>query len=699
MEESIFKRDFRYSFLRNGVIELVSEHAPIGWEDNPVTFKRAANVDSLTSSYVSDFEFVKEARDYLKEIFENEYEKGMNPKVQLKIEQFDTSDFKYKFFYIGDVSFYEMEISKISAKFNVQNLNLESRINANTKTVFEYPLSELPTRSVFYGRLILENKAEIFVQTVDTKIAYEHIIKTFDLGIITDELPSGGFLIQNNIDKENKNNNNFFLQSLRIFTQSVNFDIKFNGDVRVRPHDYTHLYVQIMIVKPDNTSDYKTLWYGIWRNTSYEINGITYQNPVYPSTFPIEINYNESIDFNNEDKAYLIYDFLNSVPNDLVFVFYPILNLSGYMNLSYYARSERSRLIPAVKPSDLLRSVLTRLADDAVYDLDLSWLESNPLNNCLITSGDGIRGITDAKIKVSLDNLMKHLRSTIGMGYGYRMDEAGKQTFYVDLIDNFYKKDELLFELGRVKNLIVKSDANNIYSKVDVGYRDQNIDNLNGRYDIHSTVSFTTMGNDLDKKFDCVSPFIASCYAIEYLLLDYEKNPSTDSSNDNDCFIFHCNSDVVNGMVTLDRRIISAGHPAGDSLFNLGFTPKRNMLRCISIIRSFTSLSGNSLYFASSPKNENARTKEPGNHPYITEFDDLNNMGDYKEIFRMINYEFENQDAERLAAKLVTTGGYGYITFTDDDGNTRKAFVQEIGENVAVNMDQKYKLLKMIEDD
>lgn len=690
MKSKIFKDDFRYSFLRNGETELVFEHAPVNWNASPIKFVRVSEIDSLSTSYSDEFEPVLEAREYLKKIFEDEFMKGLNPVVQFKVEKFNTNTFKYEHFFISDVDFFSLDFNSDTVAINTVNQGLESRINANFNTVYEYDLSDFPSsdvRNIEYDRLILQNIANLAIESkfIGTQSESQTIL-SLGSSVINQEIPSGFLLINDASDggSTTEGDDNFILKYLGDDPLLVNIDISIsgsiNGTMQATPPlegniDFSiHIGTSVSTTNPDN---------------------IVYSGKSM-GTINQTVNVNKQFTFTlyKGVKIYLVRNIMliaNSANLNI--------DLSGYLNITFSKRSENKVFIPAVRPSALLGKMINQLAGGIDYNIDLSYLRNSDFNNRLITSGNYIRGIEDAKIKISLSDLRKHLRVTCGIGYGYRMNEAGVQTFYVDDIKKFYRKNEHITHLDKIKNYHIKPDYNNIYNQIDVGYKDQNINDINGKFDIHSTSSFAIEKSDcVEKKLDYVSPIIASCYAIEYLLLDYEKNPTTDSEKDNDNFVFHVYPNASqSGNYRLNRYLEVLNHPAKDSMFNLALTPKRNMLLSIDMIKSYMMLAGLDLEFASSKKDFNATTQHESGTDSVVEFSRVW-FGYYNNNpFNMIHYEFVTMVDESVVAKLQTTGGYGYVSFVDDEGRILKGFVEEVSVNPATDEEQTWKLRKLVE--
>lgn len=214
--------------------------------------------------------------------------------------------------------------------------------------------------------------------------------------------------------------------------------------------------------------------------------------------------------------------------------------------------------------------------------------------NTVLTCGDAIRGFTDQmftpsgpiltippKIKITPNQLIQDgkARDMIGVG-------VEGSNLRIERLPYFYDKSQKIVEtLGIVSDFRMSVSSDFIFNLLKVGYQYRESDTLNGKDDPHTTSVWSTAGLRIKSELDLVSDFIASMYTIEYVRANLGKKTTTDSDKDNDIFLAELSGTVNSaGQWLLSRRHAEPGGSvsgliAGETAFNLGLLPKRNLLR------------------------------------------------------------------------------------------------------------------------
>lgn len=210
----------------------------------------------------------------------------------------------------------------------------------------------------------------------------------------------------------------------------------------------------------------------------------------------------------------------------------------------------------------------------------------NANRTIVLTSGNAIRDLEGATIKISLDMLWKFLDSiySVAMSVNGTSVDIGEEHVMVDVADpiDLPEPEHKSFKVSFMKELCfnqLKQGFPEIRNEVGV---------LNGNEEVNSQVLFGTDSTTLTGVLDKVSPIRTSSYEIEQIRVTTFNASTTDFKNDNDVYALHIGDTLVPaaGSVPahylLDRTInaqVTEGLIEVETIFNLWFSPKRSIIR------------------------------------------------------------------------------------------------------------------------
>ena len=340
----------------------------------------------------------------------------------------------------------------------------------------------------------------------------------------------------------------------------------------------------------------------------------------------------------------------------------------------------------------MLKELISKATDQKYNNIDSFFLES-PLNlasNLLISSGNLIRGIKGAKITTSLKDFFKAIRVLTGAVYWF--DTSGNaEKLIIRHIEDAFAGSEITrtTEISEYKQSIY---SNYIYNQLQLGYKDNTYDEINGKYEFNTELSFAITTDAKAKKLELISPYRADMYGVEFLILDYEASDTTDSKDDNDVFVFHTGilKNSSQKIYELDRTLKDNNNLAGNTAFNLSLSPKHCLLRQIKYIASVFQFSGSNLNFASSEKDYDMIASDG-----VDEHADIN-LNDYYKLFNPVQYEFETKTGSNMS-ELVRKNPNGYI-IVKNNGKTIKGYIISVSENPGREKSQKWQILEKTDE-
>lgn len=668
---NVFPDKFRFSFEKNGE-RYECKYSPDEWNNNVLNWTRSIDNAETLVKYTTSFTFIKEDAGYLRDCYEDT---GVFSKVKFIIEQYDYNEFTYKPYYSGDIDFYSYERNKHKVSIVTTDIGYRASVMANLDTTYEI---KPPVFSDFvrYDRLQLKN-AISFSGDMDLN-DISSLVSAITPLYITAEDTVGGKVVTQSIadtalnDLDNTQND---LWVLNVNSNvSLNISVEFDFTIKLLPRDQSG-YLLFSMLKGKDVKSATLTELGrasISKNQEY-----TYLKGSY-SLQNFSVNTGEKIYFMiRADKGGYRVDSIKS-------------NTDTKVDINYYDRAGQSKDIYGMRPLALLKELLNKATGGKYNTIKSSALSTGEISKMLITSGDLIRDIENAKIKTSLKDFFQAMKSMFGLSYTFRVID-GIETMEVEHMNYFYSRTTMITEVGDINELSEKVKDNSIYNKLKIGYDDQTYDEVNGKKEFNTTLEFAIETDHEGKELNLISPYRADMYGIEFTLIDYEQKETTDAESDNDVFIMHMGSPVpviMNGYyLNRSYKILNSDNYAGSSAFNIYLSPKRCLLRQIEYIKSLFMFSGNLLEFASSPKDFNVESTGG-----IVEHANVD-LSLYDYLFKPVTFEFETMVPWNLP-DLIQDGYRGYIKAIDGDEVIR-GFIESVSENPGRNKSQKWKLISL----
>lgn len=232
--------------------------------------------------------------------------------------------------------------------------------------------------------------------------------------------------------------------------------------------------------------------------------------------------------------------------------------------------------------------------------------------NKILTSGEAIRGIEEAKIKISLDMLFQYLDSVWSVGLIDRKTEVDidEEETIIDLTSVISLPSPTVgtFRVIAAKDLFM--------NELEIGFPEikNDVGVLNGKEEFNCKFIYSTDATTLTGKMIKVSPIKTSCYEMEGIRILLYGTQTTDNKNDNEVYAVHIEDNTqpaLNGF-PLHYRInrdlnglVTAGLLEPASVYNLFYTPKRSFYRQGANIHGRFYLGENTLFkFRSADQNK-----------------------------------------------------------------------------------------------
>lgn len=317
-----------------------------------------------------------------------------------------------------------------------------------------------------------------------------------------------------------------------------------------------------------------------------------------------------------------------------------------------------------------------------------------------LTSGLKIRRAIEAKFFASPKDLIEGLNAIDNIGTGVEPDPdiPGKYLLIIEDLDYFYRDEEVLRH-DAIPKADNDTEETRHYSKIDVGYKFWEVENVNGLDEIHSTRQYNTSLDTINSPLDIISQLVAGSYPIEITRQQsFAVTGAADTKFDNNIFILcmvrtgymYATTEVDKGNITAAENIFSPS-----TIFNYPISPVRNLMRWYKTIAAgYVNLSDseNQLFFLSGTGNYQAKgfqsdsrcriesmALQENQNIYVTNFA---NAADYRPKWRneLKTYEYPMSIAEY---KAIKANPYGYISAQCGEGDFKSYWIKEIKFKIA----------------
>ena len=352
----------------------------------------------------------------------------------------------------------------------------------------------------------------------------------------------------------------------------------------------------------------------------------------------------------NEKTYYIVFDYSGQLGTPKVFPYF-----TGQIRVNYVGLVNTGAFqFKAIGVNDLGVGLLSKFYSGTFEAKCLSQLEQDGYK-LFVTSGDAVRGLSNAVVKTTLNSFMDSLYSV--MDCGMEMTEQG---IVLDTKANIWDKDNEVIDVGVVSNFKVTqlNYTEWIYNTIKIGYERQDYDYTNGRQEFAHTLEFN---NDLSvptNVLEMVARYRADYTGIHLLHYEYVKNNKKDSKSDNKVFFVMAkwNNDRYEAI---NNDVVQSGL-VGGGYFNLLLSPHRNLRRQASYLRSILYKQPNLLKYVSSDETQSNLTTTYNGVTIAEKSDENIPTGDL--LFKPFLYRFDCVITKDLS-QIFGDSPKGYIRF------------------------------------
>jgi len=664
--------DFRYTLTVNSV-PYVLLNAVEGWEETFLNFKRSGNYFGLVRSFTVPMKFVLDGAYLIRLAVYGD--QGINAKIQFKIEELNRSNWIYRSLYDGEIDLIEFQDTGTSSgnivTVRCTDVGIAEMIAIYDKAEYEIPLTDQNSVLVEIPGISLIDVAKNLILPQDYEYLDSGLRKILPNDVEINELINGR--VETRISAEENNPN---------FATSSNWIVKANQDAEIVVSGvfegilaYFEPNSRIIVELINDLGVVRGVFFNNNRETIVE----KYQAPSngqIRSDALTRINFSVSLSMTSGEKIFLT--MRKTVENRGIFrVNYMAVIITNEI------LTEPSTAI-SIRANDLYLELIRNMNNGEDQGARSDLLKGS---NLFITCGDAIREFDGPVIKTSFQDFYKSMDAVLGVGFG--IDSSPR----LELKEFFYRELPCL-DLGNIKEFQLSIDNDFMFSAIKSGYRKQKYEENQGREEFNQGQSWTSANSKTDRVLDIVSQYRADQHGVAVLrrLTIIDNLKGIDSESDNDLWILQGSGVEEDGIHKLEKGSgldYVTGIPNPENAINVRLSPKRNMLRNGSLLRSgLKGFESTVLKFGSADKNADLVSQIAGK--IVAERQDQS-VGAMNEAL-ILPYKVKIKTALPLNAwKIITENMYGYFTFTYNS-NVFKGFLKEASTDVAKDSDREITL-------
>lgn len=662
---------FQYTLII-GPNEYILPHAPIGWDDSIIKWSRSDTYYGMIRTFSVPLKFVLDGAWLLRKEF---YTYGIEAKVQVKIESLNNSTWIYKQIYLGDIDFSTFKDSEYEVEVNMMEGGISKQVKAYENVKYEIDIDVPEAVDILItGVNLIETAGFIFPPNKVVLPPSPGNLKYFpEISLEFNEKKSTQTSVQS-VDEANILNPDFTVIDAWFFKANTDSDVKISGNIKGKL--ISQLFDQAVTVTFDFRNSLSSGGPIVQTILSHVIPG---------GGTEYEYEYDVSFDFTvpvvSGEKLFFC------ATKSFASVAVGIEVYSGELRASYSTVSPPSPC-KALRPRYVFDKLIEKM-NGSPYPTQSFLLKE--WEQLCITSGDAIRGIQEPKMKISFKDFFNAINSVLNAGFGIENNKA-----ILERKDYFFKPNLQAVNVGEIKDFLLETYENFIYSSIKAGYPDKTYDELNGREEVNSTQIYTTPITRIQKEFNLLSTIRADIYGIEFLRTSLKDSDSTDNEADNDLFFIKIKPNPEPGEVYYlpersEAYLSIDGLSAEDSAYNLDITPKKNLLRHANFLHGMLDkLDGYQIKFASADKNVDLTTVDL-NGKVVSERAnvEISTLGDklFLPYLATITTKLPKNTLE-----LMDNFPTGYVKFTYN-GDEYTGFMMDVSVDVSKNSQREFKLL------
>jgi hypothetical protein len=656
-------------------------YTPDGWQDISIAWERSLTRFGLTRNFTLPLGFVIDGAEILRYL---DYRNNFDLITYLLIlkEELEISDDEYyfwnKYFYKAELDLTTLEDEENKVTVSVMEGGLSKDLKANENTTYEFDVNVPEALTVKMDGLKLVGRINygivLEVWAGNNKTLFPSVF-------LNNEGSNFNFIYQNEIGDFASGINNLINDI--DFSNSDKYYIKATGNVSITIKLKGTFTVRGNFFPPGGANVHYQFKYATSLGQSGIAADIT-ASGVFNGT-KIDVDESSAV-INLVDGESLFW--YQQAPEDAG-AYTGAFDDDTKLSFEFIDRF-RTTYIKVLPIDYVFGKIVEKIAGNSIY-AQSALLSSK--KNLVISSGEEIRGLENAKIKTSFRDFDDSFNVILNTGSGVENNKI-----VIEEKEHFFNTENPI-HLGKAKKVKTKKLTELFVNSIKIGYQNQNYDDVNGRDEPNTTHIYTSIIKRIGKELSLISKYRADAYGIEFTRTNLEGRTTTDNSSDNDVFIINIDYDnpqtdpVIGTYYNLKRETYDSitGLISPDTIFNIEeLTPKRLALKHQNYWNSiFHGFEMSELGFETTDKNAELVTVK--NDETIIEKGNVK-LSTTPRLFIPRIFEFEPESMIEIV-ELMQENPNRCFSFEHPNGNIYKGFNLRIGLAANTLKEQVFQLI------
>lgn len=699
---------FRFILINKRLGRYILQQDPVGWDSSVYTFKRSKQYHGITIEYSHELEFVKDGKDYIQAVYEQE---GIEGQVDIVVQERDINLYWHTAF-VGVINFTKYEVTETRVKTNIEQTGFARRfLNSDDIEInlaaLESPVGEalqpfaqesinLPLHSKTIAKQYEAKISKVQGTTESLRFANDAAARTATIiigwdDVIKNELKAytygTGFSFEDNVFEL------FETVEAGPFTVSIRFKalveaLRLSGDF-----DFAELkfFFRRNLEKPVQ----------LYKHTDSAVGGTYAQTPDISFDTVVNIKAGDKLYFwgtiNLENVSALGYEFQYRITPD------PAVCHIKIDALTQTTPSNTTGMMVHETAARLVQAMTGK--HDSMYSTFFGRTDSQPRKYTqdgegslmLLTNGYQIRNFPKGErpVVTTFKKWYDSMDAIYNIGAGIELIE-GKERVRIEPKQHFYR-DEVVLELGPVADLSKTLAAEHFYNQLETGYLKWQTETDGGLDEFNSKRSYALPLTQIKKKYSALSPYIAGGYAIESIRREqYVLGSTKDNTNDDEVFIVCVLRNGSSFITERNQAFEYINNVLGsDTVYNARISPARMLARHASVLKAaLLHQLDKHIKFTAGDGNYKMASKAISEAQVLVENQDFLVAALPNPFFLPEYYSFKCElDTHQI--KLVKENPYGLIKFKDSLFNDKFGYLVEL--KASTLEPSQFKLLRRFE--
>lgn len=526
----LIEEDGRSNYVNNGIVtsrgtRTPLPEAPAGWQDIAFAWERNKQRHGTLRGFSNDLDFVLDGAEIVRDAY---YKTNLDRKIYLLIQrlklQYGPSSYKwlYETLYKGELDLTTVKDFQTSDKVTVSIMEggLHKQINANWSTVYRIEFDQ--------------DAVNVKMDGIELQEAAKYNVPD-GVNIQKTVYGTSFYLPASFINREgNLPYLAFLSQSLKT-APAVFADKLTDSNYLVKAADNNTGQLSVTITgrlkfsctDNDPNNGFKVRFLRSGQTTVNQDDYLIF------SLTPTVVNYEYDVDLtiplDPGERLYLEGIYFGTSGTEVAIEFNP----GSDLKLTYEQRGAQT-WVKGFLRKHLFRKLMKKITGNE--EVAISELLED--GDRIITSFDAIRGIEGAGIQTSLADFYTDVDADLCAGFGIingaataNLPPGHRAT--LEARESFYNGSDTV-DLGEAKEFEVGTPAEMLISKIKVGWKEPQTEDVNGKFGFNASQQYTTPMQRTSNEYLAVSPYKADPFEIETTRIALNGKDSTDSQKDND---------------------------------------------------------------------------------------------------------------------------------------------------------------------